>query len=244
MSSVAQSGQQDEQKPTRQITWQVVVRALVSFFVMPVVLFVAAGHWDWWMGWAYVGMLYVMAIVSRVLIARKNLDLVSERAQGAEGEGVKVWDKVLVPLVGIWGPAVILIVAGLNFRLAWLPQLPLAIQLVGLALALLGYVFGTWAMVANKFFGAYVRIQADRGHCVIADGPYRYLRHPGYAGGSLTWLVTPLALGSLWALIPAVIVIALIAVRTALEDKMLQEELPGYAEYAQQVHYRLLLGIW
>jgi protein-S-isoprenylcysteine O-methyltransferase Ste14 len=98
--------------------------------------------------------------------------------------------------------------------------------------------------MSNKFFSATVRIQKERGHTVVTGGPYQYIRHPGYAGGVMSDLATPVMLGSLWALIPAVLTGCLLVVRTALEDKTLKNELIGYKEYARQVRYRLLPGVW
>ena len=98
--------------------------------------------------------------------------------------------------------------------------------------------------MANRFFAAVVRIQEDRGHTVISSGPYRVVRHPGYAGGTWTWLAMPLMLGTLWSYIPAIATVAFICLRTALEDRTLRKELPGYAEYAQRTRYRLVPGIW
>ena len=99
-------------------------------------------------------------------------------------------------------------------------------------------------MAANAFFSMVVRIQEDRGHAVATGGPYRYVRHPGYVGMMLSLLGTPLLLGSLWALVPAGLATCLYVVRTALEDRTLQEELEGYKDYAGQVRRRLLPGVW
>jgi len=92
----------------------------------------------------------------------------------------------------------------------------------------------------DKFYGRVVRIQKERGHHVIADGPYHYLRHPGYLGQIIFSLASALALGSLWTLIPSGLFAALLVVRSALEDRTLQEELEGYKEYAQRVRFRLM----
>jgi protein-S-isoprenylcysteine O-methyltransferase Ste14 len=108
----------------------------------------------------------------------------------------------------------------------------------------LGYVLGTWAMVTNAYFSAVVRIQKDRGHKVVTDGPYRFVRHPAYAGGVVSSIAMPLMLGSFWALVPSGIALIFLVIRTKNEDKMLMEELPGYSDYAQQTRYRLVPGIW
>src|SRR5262249_13979053 len=115
---------------------------------------------------------------------------------------------------------------------------------IGYALLLAGLAGMTWAESVNKFFEPTVRIQADRGHTVIDTGPYALVRHPGYVAAFLLVLGLPLSLGSYWALVPAVLACVLLIVRTALEDRTLGEELPGYKEYAQRVRYRLVSGVW
>ena len=117
-------------------------------------------------------------------------------------------------------------------------------QWVAVVILLLCVLFSNWALVVNKYFSAIIRIQTDRGHTVITGGPYRYVRHPGYAGGVIANLVIPLMLGSLWALIPAVLTVIILFIRTAKEDQTLIDELPGYVEYAQRTRYRLIPGIW
>jgi protein-S-isoprenylcysteine O-methyltransferase Ste14 len=102
----------------------------------------------------------------------------------------------------------------------------------------------TWAESVNKFFEPTVRIQTDRGHTVIDSGPYALVRHPGYLAAGLLVLGLPLSLGSYWALVPAALSNVLLVVRTALEDRTLREELPGYKEYTQRVRYRLVPGVW
>jgi protein-S-isoprenylcysteine O-methyltransferase Ste14 len=101
-----------------------------------------------------------------------------------------------------------------------------------------------WAIWINRFFSSVVRIQKERGQEVIQDGPYRFVRHPGYVGGILLALGNALVLGSLWALIPAGIMSLLLVIRTYLEDITLQRELPGYTDYTRKVKYRLLPWIW
>ena len=104
-------------------------------------------------------------------------------------------------------------------------------------------LFG-WAMVVNAYFSTVARIQRDRGQTVCREGPYRFVRHPGYAGAILESLGSPLLLGSAWALLPAVVAIGCMSARTWLEDRMLRAELPGYVEYAGEVRWRLVPLIW
>jgi protein-S-isoprenylcysteine O-methyltransferase Ste14 len=219
------------------------ITRFLAILMLPLFLFPIAGHWDWWQGWVYLAGCVLPALISRGLVARKNPDLIEERARYTSGEGVKSWDKKLVPLI-VYLPFVAMIIAALNLRFAWSPQIPLWLQMLGLAGMVFGMLFSSWAMVANRFFAALVRIQNDRGHTVVSGGPYRIMRHPGYAGGMLADLSFPFLLGSVWAEIPIAIVLVLIIVRTYLEDQTLQAELPGYKEYTARVHYRLLPGIW
>jgi protein-S-isoprenylcysteine O-methyltransferase Ste14 len=156
----------------------------------------------------------------------------------------KAWDKVLAPLMALSVGFPLVIVAGLDHRYGWSPVFPLWLIILGFCLIALGYGFSAWAFVENRFFSSVVRIQTNRVHLVCDSGPYRIVRHPGYAGNILPLFGIVLALSSLWTLIPAVVALVIAVIRTALEDRTLQEELPGYQEYVRHVPYRLLPGIY
>ena len=113
-----------------------------------------------------------------------------------------------------------------------------------LVIILAGYALASFALIENRFFSGTVQLQPERGHMVVSGGPYRWIRHPGYAGSLLTFITIPIFLDSLWAFIPAILVTVFLVIRTGLEDKLLQEQLPGYREYAGQVRYRLFPGLW
>lgn len=223
---------------------QAAVRFLLMLVILCGVLFLAAGTLNWPMGWVYVALTLFATLASRLLVLRRHPDLLKERASFAEKRNAKPWDAVLVQLVAVIGPMVTQIVAGLNYRFGWPPAIPLWLALAALVLVIAGWALGTWAMVANRFFSAVVRIQTDRGHTVVTGGPYRWVRHPAYAGGVIANLAVPLMLGSAWALVPGALTASLTVLRTALEDRTLQAELPGYADYAQRTRYRLLPGVW
>ena len=227
-------------------TWKAVIGFVMFLLLQPVALFIAAGHVNWPMAWAYAGLLVISAVGSRLLALRNNPDLLAERAQAFERgrQGNKDWDRLLMGVVGLYGPLIGCIVAGLDKRWSWSPEIPPVLRWMSLVLLALSYAWATWAMVANQFFSATVRIQKDRGHTVVTGGPYRFMRHPGYAGGALSYLVAPVMLGSLWAFIPAVLTVSVLVVRTALEDKTLQNELEGYKAYTEKTRYRLLPGVW
>jgi protein-S-isoprenylcysteine O-methyltransferase Ste14 len=99
-------------------------------------------------------------------------------------------------------------------------------------------------MASNRFFATTVRIQQERGHQVVATGPYRYVRHPGYAGSILYTLAIPIVLGSWWTFIPAALTVVLLVLRTGLEDRTLQADLPDYKNYSKRTSYRLFPGLW
>lgn len=160
-------------------------------------------------------------------------------------EDTKPWDEILAPLVGLGG-ALIPLAAGLDARYSWsVLDFGLTTKVVALVLTLAGFAFSSWALLENRFFSGTVRIQKERGHHVVSTGPYAWVRHPGYAGALLTYFATPVLLDSLWTFLPVVFITIVLVIRTSLEDRTLQEELPGYKEFAtQKTRYRLLPGIW
>jgi protein-S-isoprenylcysteine O-methyltransferase Ste14 len=214
------------------------LQVVITYLILAAILFISSGRLDWIWAWAYLGVGLGILVINAVILPA---ELIAERGQ--PGGNVKRWDRVLTTLAQV--PTLgVPIVAGLHERFGWSPQSTPAIHLVGLAFFALGQGLFSWAMASNKFFSTAVRIQMDRGHTVATRGPYRYVHHPGYTGYIVSFLGMALALGSLWAIIPAGLIVCLLVVRTALEDRTLQDELPGYKEYAQRVRYRLLPGIW
>ncbi|HEY60580.1 MAG TPA: isoprenylcysteine carboxylmethyltransferase family protein [Anaerolineae bacterium] len=220
------------------------MRNILATIFMLTVLFLAAGHLNWWEAWTYIAMNLAVLIVSRYIMIIKNLDMILERIEAAQKENVKPWDKVLMPLTSFFGPLTSLIVAGFDERFGWSPNLPIAIQIIALAVIFIGNMIGFWSMVANRFFSSHVRIQSDRSHTVVHSGPYHIIRHPGYAASIIRWISTPIFFSSYWMTIPTLMLIIANIVRTSLEDRVLIVELPGYQEYAQEVPYRLVPGVW
>ncbi len=222
------------------IRW--LVREFMGVVLVGLILFLVAGTAKWPMGWALVGVYLVWVCANALILIPSNPGLIAERLGPKKGS--KTWDTIILGIVGI---ATIgrLVVAGLDFRYGWTTgEITLQLQLIALAVAVLGYALGTWAMAVNAFFTQVVRIQQERGHTVVTEGPYRFVRHPGYIGSLLFELAVPILLGSLWALTIGVLNAALIIVRTAFEDRMLHEELDGYQDYTKEVRYRLVPGIW
>lgn len=226
------------------VLWKGLIRLLLLGSIMLATLLLAAGTWDWWEAWAYTITGLAVLFGSRAFLILKHPDLALERAQAHEKEDVKGWDRFLMPFTALIGPFLSWIVAGLDHRFGWSPDLPDWIQIIALILIQIGSLIGSWAMVVNRYFSSQVRIQKDRGQIVVREGPYRIVRHPGYAGGLLSWLAAPVFFSSLWVILPTALVIIASLIRTALEDRTLQEELPGYEEYTEQTKYRLVPKIW
>jgi protein-S-isoprenylcysteine O-methyltransferase Ste14 len=223
-------------------------RLFVRLFLLaafgPVLLFLSAGDLRWTMGWVFAGYMFAYTVFSRLAILAKNPDLIRERIESMKKGNVESWDRVLVPLIGIVLPTSTILLAGLDRRLGWSPKFPLWLQAAAYVPIVLGGLFAQWAVMENAFFSAVVRIQEERGQTVVTTGPYRFVRHPGYAGGLLFNLFLPLALGSLWSFIPVFMHLGLTLVRTSLEDRALIRKLEGYREYAEKTRKRLIPGVW
>ena len=217
------------------------IRETMGTVLAGVILFLSAGRWDWVWGWVAVGVLVFWVSATALAVIPRHPQVLAERL--GPRKDAKAWDTAIMSLVGLIVLAVYL-VAGFDLRYGWTTGFPTAAQIAGAIAALLGYAVVVWATASNAFFSLNVRIQTERGHTVVTGGPYRFMRHPGYVGSILAYLGTPILLGSGWAMLLGGISALLMIVRTALEDRTLQEELPGYKEYAQRVRYRLLPGVW
>jgi protein-S-isoprenylcysteine O-methyltransferase Ste14 len=224
-------------------TGRTIVMLVVVVLIAPFLPMLISGQWDWWEAWVYALVSILAFVGSRALAGRRHPDLLVERARFMQAKDTKPWDKFLAPMLA-FGSLFILVVAGLDRLYGWTPDLASAVNIIGLIGLVIGFTFSSWAPIENRFFSGTVRIQSERGHHVVTGGPYRIVRHPGYAGALLGYLFIPLMLDSLWAFIPAALTGIIVVIRTALEDKTLQKELPGYQEYARKTRYRLLPGIW
>jgi len=228
-------------KPPVSVWLKRLLSILLLILIMDAFLFGAAGRLDWFGAWLLTGLYLAFLIVVVVWTSLKAPGLMEERSHRAAN--VKSWDKVITNIYTVLLLA-LLVTAGLDAgRFRW-SNMPVALQILGvLLLAFTGFVIGR-VMMVNYYLSRYARIQEDRGQQVVTQGPYRYVRHPMYAVLPLFMAGMALVLGSCWALVPAGLIGVLYIIRTALEDRMLQEELPGYREYAQKVCYRLFPGIW
>jgi len=234
----------DNQKAVQTVSPRQWIGLVVVYLSIPLVLLVCGGDFGWWQAWVYSLLIVAASIGGRIWAERRHPGLLAERQNIEKIQSAKAWDKVLAPLMAISLFFPLVIVAGLDHRYRWTPLFPIWLIVLGFILISLGYAFAAWALVENRFFSSTVRIQTDRGHVVCDSGPYRIVRHPGYAGNVLPLLGIVLALGSVWTLIPAAVALIIAVIRTTLEDRTLQDELPGYRDYARRVRYRLFPGIY
>ena len=219
-------------------------RLVIAYLLIPSILLICGGDLDWWQAWVYSVAIVVVGIGGRMWAERRHPGLLAERQNVESIRNAKTWDKVLAPLMAVSVGYPVVLVAGLDHRNDWSPEFPLWLVATGFVSVSVGYAFAAWAVAENRFFSSVVRIQTDRGHAVCDSGPYRFVRHPAYAGNILALFGIVLALGSAWTLIPAVMATIIAAIRTVLEDQALQEELPGYRDYAGRVRYRLIPWIY
>jgi protein-S-isoprenylcysteine O-methyltransferase Ste14 len=226
---------------TSRIVARWAMRETMGLVMLALFLFISAGRWDWGWGWALVILMAAWVIATGLAVIPRYPQLLADRV--SPKKGAKKWDAAIMGIVGVFSLAGY-VIAGLDARNGWTTNLPSTLQWIALILVAAGYAVVVWATASNAFFSATVRNQTERGHTVASGGPYRYLRHPSYVGMIAVYLGTPLMLGSWWAGLLGAAAALLILLRTALEDRTLQQELAGYTEYAARVRYRLLPGIW
>ena len=220
------------------------VRSIITYLLIPLALLISGWDLGWYQGWLYSAVIVIAGIGPRIWAEKRHPGLMEERDKFGKAQDVKSWDKVLSILMAVSLTFPLFIVAGLDHHFGWSPVFPTWLNILGFVLIVLGYTFAGWAFTENRFFSTVVRIQTDRGHMVCDSGPYRIVRHPGYAGNILALPGIVLALGSVWTIIPIIVALIIAVIRTTLEDKTLHEELQGYRDYASRVRYRLIPGLF
>jgi protein-S-isoprenylcysteine O-methyltransferase Ste14 len=222
-----------------------IVQVLSTLIIAAMIIFICAGSLGFVWGWVYLGVSLISLAFGAAYVLRHNPQAINERGRPAEGQ--KGWDKILM-LIYLPLFISVYVVAGLDARFDWsgttLSSVPIWLHLVGVLLTFFGAALTYAAMAHNKFLSMYVQVAQERGHQVATEGPYRYVRHPMYLSLVVSWPALALLLGSYYALIPGMLASLVILIRTGLEDRTLQAELPGYANYAHQVRFRLLPGVW
>ena len=215
---------------------------LASWLFIAILVFAGAGRLNWGLGWLFVALWGLLKLAFILLLRWHDPDLMVERAN--RHENTQPYEHPIIPVYFVLSFGTILVAAldGGCFR--WSGEIPAAWIVIAYMIYLLGNGLASWAVSANPFFSSESRLQTDRDQKVTHSGPYRFVRHPAYLAAILMWPVTGVLLESWWAVIPGLLAGLTMLIRIIFEDRMLQADLPGYAEYAQQVRYRLFPGIW
>jgi protein-S-isoprenylcysteine O-methyltransferase Ste14 len=218
------------------------IKAIVVLAILVGSMAGLAGRWDWWAGWAFLGAYTVYSLVLFGWLSGIDPELVRERQQDAD-ERNQPYERVILPIMVMLELALLVVAALDSGRFGW-TTVPVWARGIGWTLLAVTGMILPWVFRTNTFASGVGRIQDDREHHVITSGPYRYVRHPMYAGVIAGFVGLPLALGSWWALIPGGLLAVLFVLRTAFEDRMLHNQLPGYDAYALRTRFRLFPGIW
>jgi protein-S-isoprenylcysteine O-methyltransferase Ste14 len=216
---------------------RVYVRVVLIVPILGAILFIPAGTLAYWQAWAYLGVLLIPFAFVVGYFLKTNPDFLERRMQMREREPAQ---RRIIGLSFLWF-ALTFILPGLDRRFGW-SDVPAPVVLAADLVILLGYGLIILVFRENEFAGRTVRV--EQGQRVIATGPYALVRHPMYLGTLLMYLATPIALGSWWALIPALLIVPILAARIINEEQVLARDLPGYPEYCRRVHFRLVPGIW
>ena len=213
------------------------LRVGLALPIFALVIILPAWKWDYWQGWLYLLILYIPMFFVLYYLLKNDPALLQRRMRMREKESVQ--RRIIVLSLVYFLVAFSL--PGFDVRFGW-SNVPAWVSLVADVLVLIGYMTFVWVLMVNSYLSRVVEVEA--GQKVVSSGPYAIVRHPMYAGISLMYVATPVALGSFWALIPAVFIVPLLVARLRNEEEVLLRDLPGYAEYTQKVKYRLLPGVW
>jgi protein-S-isoprenylcysteine O-methyltransferase Ste14 len=221
---------------------RIVIQTVVWFSVQAVILLGAAGDWTWPQGWTYLLEVLALSGATTLGLMKTDPELLKARMSSPLKRNQRPKDRaiMMVFFVAYVGWFVLI---GLDHRFMWTGT-SLLVQILGAALIGAGLVLVWETFRANTFATTQVRVQIERAQTVVDSGPYRYIRHPMYAGMTLFVIGTALMLGSLWALAATVVLFVLLGMRTLGEEQVLKQDLAGYTEYMTKTPWRIVPGVW
>ncbi len=226
-----------ENTPTRDIKKAAILRVGLGLPIIALIIILPSGKWDYWQGWLYLVIIYTPLAFTLAYLLKNDPALLERRMRTREKETAQ---KKIIGLSLIYF-LVLFMLPGLDVRYGW-SNVPPWVSIIADLLVLTGYLIFVWVLTVNSYLSRVIEVDASQK--VITTGPYAVVRHPMYVGISLLCIASPVALGSFWALIPALLIIPILVARIRNEEQVLLRDLPGYAEYTQKVKYRLLPGIW
>jgi protein-S-isoprenylcysteine O-methyltransferase Ste14 len=213
------------------------VRFVAGFAILGAVLFLPAGTTDWWRAWAWLAVLAGWSAAMFAWLIVVDPALLERRLRGVE----KQREQRLVQAVGSVVYALVFVIPGLDRRFGW-SHVPAALSVAADVVVVLGYAGFAWVLRVNSWASRLVEVA--QGQVVVTTGPYAIVRHPMYGAILVILVATPVALGSWWAVLPALLLGPVLAVRVRYEEALLREELEGYRAYAEVTRFRLVPGVW
>lgn len=227
----------------RSILPALIIQSVAGFVLAALLLFLSAGTWAWPQGWAFLLLFTACSVVTDVWLLRRDPALLAARMRSPLAAGQRWRDRAVMTLILVAFIGWLAFMALDARRFGW-SQAPSWAQALGAGLIVAAFWGWFRVLRANSFAATTIQLQRDRGQTVISTGPYAVVRHPMYASSLLLMLGAPLMLGSLWGLAALVVFVPLLAARALSEEALLLAGLPGYADYARKVRYRLAPGIW
>jgi protein-S-isoprenylcysteine O-methyltransferase Ste14 len=213
------------------------LRAGLGLPLIALVIIAPAGTWAYWQGWMWMTTIFLPMLFIVPYFLVKDPALLERRMRMREKEAAQ---QKIIALSYLYF-LVAFILPGLDVRFGW-SNVPPLVCIIADVFVLAGYLTFVWVLTVNSYLSR--TVQVDAGQEVVSTGPYGLVRHPMYAGVIVMYIASPVALGSYWAILPAVLVIPLLVARIRNEEEVLLRDLPGYAEYRQKIKYRLLPGVW
>ena len=215
----------------------VIVRFLVVLLALSAMFFLPAGTWAYWEAWVYLAILFIPVFFVLIYLLKNEPELLVRRMRLREKEAQQ---KLIIKLSYI--PFLLAyLLPGFDKRFGW-SNMPVGVVVAADILVLLGYGLIVLVFRENRYASRIVEV--EQGQNVISSGPYAMIRHPMYLGAILLYVLSPLALGSYWAMIPSILIIPVIVARIWNEESVLARDLKGYQEYMQKTRYRLIPGLW
>jgi protein-S-isoprenylcysteine O-methyltransferase Ste14 len=222
------------------IALQLLGSAIFSPIFFGVLLFWPAGTFDYWQAWVFIAVFTVAAMVPTVLLAVKYPDAFRRRVRSGPFAETRMVQKLIN--VGIFSMVIaVTVVSALDHRFGW-SAVPTLVVLLGNVLVAVGIWIAELVIMQNNYAAATITVEAEQP--VVSTGLYGIVRHPMYVGALINMIGTPLALGSYWGLLGVLPGVLIFAARITDEEKALREELDGYGDYTEKVHYRLVPGVW
>lgn len=224
--------------------WKYTIYAVMTAIIPPVIILFLAGDWQWLEGWIFSIWFDIMVLSNSIYLYINNPELLADRASLPGTKNQKKWDKYLMIVIYLLAAIWFILIPLDARRFGLSPDFPLWLKITG-GIALLPSLYLEYqTAVVNAYLSTQVKIQKDRKHKVITTGVYSFVRHPKYLGDLLMMIGAPLLMGSLYGILISVTCFPLIVLRIFGEEKMLTEELDGYAEYKTKVKYRLIPMVW